>query len=182
MRTARSTRISRDRRPARVAHHRRRDRAVSADLQAWPEGQGQAQADLGRGRETRASAGPETRTRRRFAGSTVLAVYDKAVESISGGSNVPDIKEFFCHWEHWYDSRTRSSLDLWFDNLLKPNEVGMQELGGFREGSEEHGRVFAGTPPAKSRRTDGPPDVIGWRWSYPSSEATSPTPRSGPPA
>ena len=29
-----------------------------------------------------------------FVGSTVLAVYDKAVEYISGGSNVPDIKEF----------------------------------------------------------------------------------------
>ncbi len=34
-----------------------------------------------------------------FAGSTVLTVYDKAVEFISGGSNVPDIKELFWKWK-----------------------------------------------------------------------------------
>ncbi len=34
-----------------------------------------------------------------FIGSTVLAVYDKSVEYISGGSNVPDIMEFFWKWK-----------------------------------------------------------------------------------
>ncbi|HSI34601.1 MAG TPA: MG2 domain-containing protein, partial [Tepidisphaeraceae bacterium] len=33
-----------------------------------------------------------------FVGSTVVTVYDKSVEYISGGSNVPDIKEFFWKW------------------------------------------------------------------------------------
>ena len=33
-----------------------------------------------------------------FQGSTVVAIYDKAVEYISGGSNVPEIKEFFWKW------------------------------------------------------------------------------------
>lgn len=32
-----------------------------------------------------------------FVGSTVLTVYDRSLEYISGGSNVPDIREFF--WE-----------------------------------------------------------------------------------
>ena len=39
--------------------------------------------------------GPEGKP---FVGSTVLAVYDKAVEYIAGGSNVADIKEFFWKW------------------------------------------------------------------------------------
>jgi hypothetical protein len=33
-----------------------------------------------------------------FVGTTVVAIYDKALEYISGGSNVPDIKEFFWKW------------------------------------------------------------------------------------
>ena len=64
-----------------------------------------------------------------FIGSTVLAVYDKAVEYISGGSNVPDIKEWFWKWKRLHHPQTESSLDRWFQNLLKPNEVGMRELG-----------------------------------------------------
>ena len=33
-----------------------------------------------------------------FVGSTVLSIFDKSVEYISGGSNVADIKEFFWKW------------------------------------------------------------------------------------
>ena len=66
-----------------------------------------------------------------FVGSTVLAVYDKAVEYISGGSNVPEIKEFFWKWKRSHHPQTESSLDRWFHNLLKPNEIGMQDLGVF---------------------------------------------------
>ena len=55
-----------------------------------------------------------------FIGSTVLAVYDKAVEYISGGSNVPDIKEWFWKWKRSHHPQTESSLDRWFYNLLKP--------------------------------------------------------------
>jgi uncharacterized protein YfaS (alpha-2-macroglobulin family) len=72
--------------------------------------------------------GPEGRP---FFGSTVLAVYDKAVEYISGGSNVPDIKEFFWSWKRSHQPQTESSLDRWFHNLLKPNEIPMQEIGEF---------------------------------------------------
>ncbi|HEX3448927.1 MAG TPA: MG2 domain-containing protein, partial [Isosphaeraceae bacterium] len=65
-----------------------------------------------------------------FEGSSVLTVYDKAVEYISGGSNVPDIKEFFWKWKRYHQPQTESSLDRWFSNLTKPNEVGMEDLGG----------------------------------------------------
>ena len=64
-----------------------------------------------------------------FAGSTVLSVYDKAVEYISGGSNVPEIKEFFWKWKRSHHPQTESSLDRWFFNLVRPNEIAMQELG-----------------------------------------------------
>src|SRR5262249_21082434 len=33
-----------------------------------------------------------------FVGSTVLTVYDRSVDYIAGGSNVPEIKEFFWKW------------------------------------------------------------------------------------
>ncbi len=66
-----------------------------------------------------------------FSGSTVLAVYDKAVEYISGGSNVPEIKAFFWQWKRSHHPMTESSLDRWFNNLMKPGEVAMQDLGAF---------------------------------------------------
>jgi alpha-2-macroglobulin len=62
-----------------------------------------------------------------FMGSTVMTVYDKSIEYISGGSNVPEIKEFFWKWKRSHYPQTESSLNRWFGNLLRPNEVGMQE-------------------------------------------------------
>jgi uncharacterized protein YfaS (alpha-2-macroglobulin family) len=66
-----------------------------------------------------------------FSGSTVLAVYDKAVEYISGGSNVPDMKQVFWNWKRRHQPQTESSLNRWFHNLLKPSEVPMRDLGTF---------------------------------------------------
>ena len=63
-----------------------------------------------------------------FVGSTVLAVYDKAVEYIAGGSNVADIKEFFWKWKRSHHPMTESSLDRYFANLSKPNDAGMESL------------------------------------------------------
>ncbi|MGO9599362.1 MAG: alpha-2-macroglobulin family protein [Isosphaeraceae bacterium] len=66
-----------------------------------------------------------------FVGSTVLSVYDKAVEFISGGSNVPEIKEYFWKWKREHYPRGESSLDRWFSNLVKsPGDI-MQTLGVF---------------------------------------------------
>ncbi len=64
-------------------------------------------------------------------GSVVLTIYDKSVEYISGGSNVPEIKDFFWKWRRSHHSSCESNLDRFFYNLLKKNEIGMQMLGVF---------------------------------------------------
>jgi uncharacterized protein YfaS (alpha-2-macroglobulin family) len=66
-----------------------------------------------------------------FAGSTVLTMYDKSVEYISGGSNVPDIKEFFWKWRRHHNPQHQDSLARWSGNLTLPNKPGMGFLGVF---------------------------------------------------
>ncbi|MBI2808212.1 MAG: alpha-2-macroglobulin [Planctomycetes bacterium] len=66
-----------------------------------------------------------------FVGSTVISVYDKSVEYISGGSNVPEIKEFFWKWRRHHYPRTESSLVGWSGNLFRTGEIGMSDLGVF---------------------------------------------------
>jgi alpha-2-macroglobulin len=66
-----------------------------------------------------------------FVGSTVVAIYDKALEYISGGSNVPEIKEFFWKWRRHHSPQTESSLGRWFANLVLPNTQPMSDLGVF---------------------------------------------------
>jgi len=60
-----------------------------------------------------------------------VAIYDKSVEYISGGSNVPEIKEFFWKWRRSHNPQTESSLDRWFGPMIRPNTVGMADLGVF---------------------------------------------------
>lgn len=66
-----------------------------------------------------------------YVGSTVVSVYDKSVEYISGGSNVPEIKEFFWKWRRNHNSHTFHSLSRYFPNLVERNEQGMGNLGIF---------------------------------------------------
>jgi uncharacterized protein YfaS (alpha-2-macroglobulin family) len=66
-----------------------------------------------------------------FRGSSVITVYDRSVEYISGGSNVPEIRTFFWKWRRTHRSQTESSLARWFRNLLKKGEVPMQTIGAF---------------------------------------------------
>src|ERR1022692_35644 len=66
-----------------------------------------------------------------FSGSTVVSIYDKSVEYISGGSNVPEIKEHFWKWRRHHYPRTESSLQHWYGNLLRRGEVAMSNLGMF---------------------------------------------------
>jgi uncharacterized protein YfaS (alpha-2-macroglobulin family) len=66
-----------------------------------------------------------------FVGSTVLSLYDKSVEYIAGGSNVPEIREFFWKWRRHHQPQTESSLAHWLGNLLRQNEIGMSDLGIF---------------------------------------------------
>jgi hypothetical protein len=66
-----------------------------------------------------------------FVGSTVVAIYDKSVEYISGGTNVPEIRKFFWEWRRHHHPHNESSLNRYFFNLLKSGEVGMANLGVF---------------------------------------------------
>ena len=80
-----------------------------------------------------------------FLGSTVVTVYDKAVEYISGGSNVPDIKALFWSWKRHHQPQTESSLNRWFNNLAKQDEIVMQDLGAFGDIEPElGGYAYAG--------------------------------------
>jgi uncharacterized protein YfaS (alpha-2-macroglobulin family) len=68
---------------------------------------------------------------RPFIGSTVLSLYDKSVEYIAGGSNVPEIRAFFWKWRRSHHPQTETNLAGWFGNLIRSGEVGMSDLGVF---------------------------------------------------
>ena len=68
-----------------------------------------------------------------FLGSAVMSVYDKAVEYISGGSNVPEIRDFFWKWRRHHSPATQSNLENWFYDLTLPKAVAMGNLGLFGE-------------------------------------------------
>jgi uncharacterized protein YfaS (alpha-2-macroglobulin family) len=68
-----------------------------------------------------------------FVGSTVLSVYDKSVEYISGGSNIAEIKAFFWKWRRHHRPATESSLTRSSFNLTLPGMPGMDPLGIFGE-------------------------------------------------
>ncbi|HEX4413530.1 MAG TPA: MG2 domain-containing protein [Lacipirellulaceae bacterium] len=66
-----------------------------------------------------------------YVGSTVISVFDKSVEYISGGSNVGDIKAFFWKWRRQHRPYLETNLDHWFTNLAIPGQPGMEPLGVF---------------------------------------------------
>ncbi len=68
-----------------------------------------------------------------FVGTTTVSVYDKSVEYISGGTNVPEIKEFFWKWRRHHYPQTESSLQHFLGNLTRSNERMMGNLGVFGE-------------------------------------------------
>jgi uncharacterized protein YfaS (alpha-2-macroglobulin family) len=69
-----------------------------------------------------------------FVGQTVLTMYDKSLEYISGGSNVSNIREFFWKWRRQHHPHAESSLDRRFWNVVKSGEVAMSDLGVFGAG------------------------------------------------
>ena len=66
-----------------------------------------------------------------FSGSTVVAIYDKSLEYISGGSNVPDIKNYMEMAARHYPNNNENSLARWFGGFMRPNAKGMADLGIF---------------------------------------------------
>ena len=76
-----------------------------------------------------------------FVGSTVLSIFDKSLEYISGGSNVANIKEFFWKWKRGHQPHEESSLDRWSYNLTPPGETTMNSLGVFGESVADESRT-----------------------------------------
>lgn len=66
-----------------------------------------------------------------FFGSTVVSVYDKSVDYISGGSSIPEIREFFWKWKKHHHPRQMTNIQRYFHNLLAKGEQGMQSIGAF---------------------------------------------------
>ncbi len=66
-----------------------------------------------------------------FIGSMVMTIYDKALEYISGGSNVPEIKAFFWKWRRTHRPQIQSSLGRGAGPMTDPGKQGMQSIGVF---------------------------------------------------
>ncbi len=66
-----------------------------------------------------------------FHGSTVVSIYDKSLEYISGGSNVSDIKEFFWKWRRNHTPSQRTSLERYIANIAAVDQAEMDFLGVF---------------------------------------------------
>lgn len=65
-----------------------------------------------------------------YKGSAAISIYDKSLESISGGSNVGEIVPFFWDWKrHHYGSRMEDSQGLVGNHMQKPGTTFMQQLG-----------------------------------------------------
>ncbi len=77
-----------------------------------------------------------------FVGSTVLSVYDKSVEYISGGSNVPEIRAHFWKWRRHHNPSTLSSLDRHFANVALPKKDTMRAIGIFGHLIADEGMDF----------------------------------------
>jgi uncharacterized protein YfaS (alpha-2-macroglobulin family) len=80
-----------------------------------------------------------------YSGSTVVSVYDRSVEYVSGGPNVPEIKAFFWKWRRSHVPMTESSLLRWFDNL-NPDGTVMSSLGVFGDSFIEKEKDDRETP------------------------------------
>ncbi len=77
-----------------------------------------------------------------FVGSTVISVYDKSVEYISGGSNVPEIRAHFWKWRRRHNPHTESNLDRHFGNIVLPKKDAMRALGVFGHLVADEGHVM----------------------------------------
>ncbi|MDR3632180.1 MAG: MG2 domain-containing protein [Isosphaeraceae bacterium] len=66
-----------------------------------------------------------------FVGSAVLTMYDKALEYIAGGTNVPEIRSFFWKWRRAHQPQRETNLDLACGNLVADVKDVMNSLGVF---------------------------------------------------
>ena len=91
-------------------------------------------------------------------GSTVVSIYDKSVEYISGGSNVPEIKSFFWKWRRSHRPATESSLQRIGSFIMRSGEPYMQNLGTFgsivADFDDSIGGLADGASASRSRSDD----------------------------
>jgi uncharacterized protein YfaS (alpha-2-macroglobulin family) len=90
-----------------------------------------AEPRLGPGDEAEVTLRLRDRNGEPVVGSTVVAVYDKSVEYIAGGSAVPDIRKVFWEWRRHHNPMSESNLGRTGRNLLKEGETPMHDLGVF---------------------------------------------------
>jgi uncharacterized protein YfaS (alpha-2-macroglobulin family) len=75
-----------------------------------------------------------------YQGTTVVTVYDKSLEYISGGSNVGNIREFFWSWKRSFSNDGLVHSQNWSGrNLNKLRAIAMQTLGRFGGNLAEFG-------------------------------------------
>ncbi|BCU75781.1 MG2 domain-containing protein [Luteolibacter sp. LG18] len=83
-----------------------------------------------------------------FQGTLTLAIYDKALEAITGGPNATPIRENFWSWKReFYGGRTQDSVPDSPGNLIRQGRDSMQRLGRFgdeAEMSKAKGQAFGG--------------------------------------
>jgi len=66
-----------------------------------------------------------------FVGSLAVAIYDKALEYIAGGTNVGDIREFFWKWRRNHRPQGETNLERLTGALVGRNQPAMRNLGIF---------------------------------------------------
>ena len=91
-----------------------------------------------------------------FVGSTVLSIFDKSLEYISGGTNVADIKEFFWKWRRQHRPYLETNLQRWFANLVPHNQKSMESLGIFGDTVADE----ESDAPGMARSSDGLGGVV----------------------
>ena len=103
-----------------------------------------------------------------FVGSTVVAIYDKSVEYISGGSNVPEIKEFFWKWRRHHNPQTESQ-----PGALVPEHRSAQDRRHGRPGRlrRQRGRGSWHDGERRARRRQAAAAEVCGRDSWPESAA-----------
>ncbi|NLF94355.1 MAG: hypothetical protein GX564_10760 [Oligosphaeraceae bacterium] len=65
-----------------------------------------------------------------FAGELAISVYDKSLEYISGGSNIPPIKPYFWSWRRNHHS-SFSTMSWYLNNSLWEQEKDLESIGIF---------------------------------------------------
>ncbi|MFH2002010.1 MAG: MG2 domain-containing protein [Planctomycetota bacterium] len=94
-----------------------------------------------------------------FKGSCALTLYDKSIEYISGGSNVPEIRSFFWKWQRQHHPNQETSLDRGFGYRTLFTQPAMENLGvfGFLVADDELDAVGYATGMGMQPREGGGP-------------------------